>query len=285
MDMKKVATIIVTFNGEKWIKKCLETILESSCSSDIFVVDNCSTDNTISIVKDFPVHLEVLPKNEGFGFANNFILKKLTNLDYDYFFLINQDLYVEKNTLNQLVEFSENHPDYGIIAPIQFDGKGEKIDTNFQQYINLSEEKSSYYETSFCNAAAWLLKKNCLKKVGIFNENFQHYGEDRNYCERAKFHQFKIGIVKNTKVLHDRDQKMTTEKAIKLGKIKLLTIFLNPNKTKSESLTSGLINVFGISKYLFKKHRSYDAVFQLFPEYLRLFQKRDFLEQEKLKQK
>ena len=91
--MKKVATIIVTFNGEKWIQKCLETILESSYSSDVFVVDNCSTDQTVSIVTNFPVQLEVLPKNEGFGFANNFILKKLVNLDYDYFFLINQDLY------------------------------------------------------------------------------------------------------------------------------------------------------------------------------------------------
>ncbi len=283
--MKKVATIIVTFNGEKWIRKCLETLLESSYPSDIFVVDNYSTDNTISIVKDFPVQLEVLPKNEGFGFANNFILKKLATLDYVCFFLINQDLYVEKNTLNQLVEFSENNPDFGIIAPIQFDGKGEKIDTNFQQYIKLSEEKNSCYETPFCNAAAWLLTKNCVEKVGIFNENFQHYGEDRNYCERAKFHDFKIGIVKNTKVLHDRDQKMTTEKAIKLGKIKLLTIFLNPNKTKSESITSGFINVFGISKYLFKKYQSYDALFQLFPEYIRLFKKRDELEKEKLKQK
>ena len=283
--MKKIATIIVTFNGEKWIKKCLETLLESSYSSDIFVVDNCSTDQTISFVKDFPVQLEVLPNNEGFGFANNFMLRKLLKLDYDYFFLINQDLYVEKNSLKQLIDFSENHPDFGIIAPIQFDGKGEKIDTNFQQYIKLSKAIENYYETRFCNAAAWLLTKKCVQKVGIFNENFQHYGEDRNYCERAKFHQFKIAIVKNTKVLHDRDQKMTTEKAIKLAKIKLLTIFLNPNKTKSESLTSGLINVFGISKYLFKKHQSYNAVFQLFPEYFRLFKKRDFLEQEKLKQK
>lgn len=283
--MKKTATIIVTYNGEKWIGKCLQTILDSSCSSDVFVVDNCSTDQTVSIVKNFPVQLEVLSKNAGFGFANNFIFKKLVNLDYDYFFLINQDLYVEKNSLNQLVEFSEKNPDFGIIAPIQFDGKGEKMDNNFQQYIKLSKEKESYYETQFCNAAAWLLTKKCVEKVGIYNENFQHYGEDRNYCERAKFHQFKIGIVKDTKVLHDRDQKMTTEKAIKLAKIKLLTIFLDPNKTKSESMTSGLFNVFGISKYLFKNYNSFGAIFQLFPHFLRLLIDQTHLEKEKLKQK
>jgi GT2 family glycosyltransferase len=283
--MKKIATIIVTYNGEKWIQKCLDSVLNSTYSSDIYLVDNCSTDNTLAIVKEYSINFEALNTNSGFGFANNYALKKMLNSDYDYFFLMNQDLYLEENVLGKLISFAESHLEMGIIAPIQFDGNGEKIDANFQQYIKLSEEKENYFETSFCNAAAWLVSKSCIEKVGLFNPLFQHYGEDRNYCERAKFHDFKISIVKNTKVLHDRIQQMTTEKAIKLAKIKLLTIFLNPNKTKSESLTSGLINVFGISKYLFKKYRSYDAVFQLFPEYLRLLKDQTHLEKEKLKQK
>lgn len=287
--MKKIATIIVTYNGEKWIQKCLDSVLNSTYSSDIYLVDNCSTDNTLAIVKEYSkeysLTIEALNTNSGFGFANNYALKKLLSSDYDYFFLMNQDLYLEENVLGKLVSFAESHLEMGIIAPIQFDGKGKKIDTNFQQYIKLSEEKENYFETSFCNAAAWLVSKSCIEKVGLFNPIFQHYGEDRNYCERAKFHDFKIAIVKETKVLHDRNQKMTTEKAIKLAKIKLLTIFLNPNKTKSESMTSGLINVFGISKYLFKKYNSFGAVFQILPEYFRLYKRRNELELEKLKQK
>lgn len=283
--MKKIATIIVTYNGEKWIKKCLNSVVSSGYSTDIFVVDNYSTDQTLFIVKEFPVQLETLNFNAGFGYANNLALKKLQNSDYDYFFLINQDLYLEGNVLEKLVTFATSHPEMGIIAPIQYDGEGKNIDTNFKQYLNLSEEKENFYETNFCNAAAWLLTKECLQKVGLFNINFQHYGEDRNYCERAKYHQFKIAIVKDTKVLHDRTQKMTTEKAIKLAKIKLLTIFLNPNKTKSQSVTSGLINVFGISKFLLKKYNSYTSVFPLMKEYLILFKKRTELELEKNKQK
>lgn len=231
--MKNVATIIVTYNGERWIRKCLQTILESSHPSDIFVVDNCSTDSTVSIIEEFPVNFERLDFNAGFGFANNVVLKKLIAVDYEYFFLINQDLYVQKNTLAKLIDFAEKNPTTGIIAPIQYNGDGSEIDTNFRQYINLSQDHGSFYETGFCNAAAWLVKKNCLQKLGFFNENFKHYGEDRNYCERTKFHGFKIAIVKETKVLHDRIQKMTPEKALNLAKIKLLTIFLDPNKSKS----------------------------------------------------
>lgn len=283
--MKKIATIIVTYNGEKWIKKCLDSIVNSPYPTDIFVVDNCSTDQTLSIVKKFPVQIDALNFNSGFGYANNFALKKLMNSGYDYFFLINQDLYLESNVIEKLLNFSESNPEFGIIAPIQFDGEGKNIDTNFQQYIKLSEEKEYFYETSFCNAAAWLITKECLQKVGFFSAYFPHYGEDRNYCERANYHQFKIAIAKDTKVLHDRTQKMTTEKAIKLAKIKLLTIFLNPNKTKSQSITSGLINVFGIGKFLFKKYNSYTSIFELLKEYFVLFKKRNELEIEKNKQK
>lgn len=283
--MKKIATIIVTYNGEKWINRCLDSVLNSTYPSDIYVVDNCSDDHTLAIVKNYPVNLEVLHFNAGFGYANNLVLQKLMDSDYDFFFLMNQDIYLEKNSLKQIVDFSSNHPETGIIAPIQYDGEGQNIDANFQQYINLSIDKKNFYETTFCNAAAWLITKECLQKVGFFNSYFPHYGEDRNYCERAKYHDFKIAIVKETKVLHDRTQKMTPEKAIKLAKIKLLTIFLNPNKTKSQSITSGFINVFGISKYLFKKYSSYTAVFALLKEYFIRFKKRNELEFEKNKQK
>jgi len=283
--MKKTATIIVTYNGEKWIERCLASVVHSTYHSDLFVIDNSSTDRTLNLVKNFPLHLEKLDINAGFGFANNVALKKLENSDYDYFFLINQDVYLEENVLSKLVNFAQKHPEMGIIAPIQFDGTGKNIDANFQQYINLSEDKGDFYSTGFCNAAAWLVTKECLKKVGIFNPNFRHYGEDRNYCERAKYHNLGIAIVKDTKVLHDRSQKMTTEKAVKLAKIKLLTIFLNPNLSQSQSLISGFINVFGISKYLFRKYSSYTSVFALLKEYILHLKKRDHLEQEKNLQK
>lgn len=283
--MKKIATIIVTYNGEKWMNRCLDSVVKSTYPSDIFVVDNCSDDDTLAIVKKYPVNLQILPFNAGFGYANNSVLQKLMDSDYDYFFLMNQDIYLEENSLKQIVNFSSNHPETGIIAPIQYDGEGQNIDANFQQYIKLSKEHQTFYETTFCNAAAWLITKECLQKVELFNSYFPHYGEDRNYCERAKYHDFKIAIVKETKVLHDRTQKMSQEKALKLAKIKLLTIFLNPNKTKSQSITSGFINVIGISKYLFKKYNSYTAAFALFKEYLILFKKRTELELEKNKQK
>ena len=283
--MRKTATIIVTYNGEQWIEKCLRSVLSSQLASDIFVVDNASTDRTVQLVENFPVNIQRLENNEGFGFANNVALQQLMNVGYDYFFLINQDLYLTDDVLSRLIKFAENNPKMGIIAPIQFDGEGKKIDSNFQEYINHSEDEGDFYSANFCNAAAWLVTKACLKKVGLFHPYFRHYGEDRNFCERAKYHHFGIAILKDTKVLHDRAQKMSAEKAIKLAKIKLLTIFLDPNKTKTESQISALVNVFGISKYLFKKHKTLSPLYHLIIEYITLFRKRNELEAEKNMQK
>ncbi len=283
--MKKVATIIVTYNGKKWITKCLDSVFQSTFPTEIFLVDNASNDGTLELIKNYPLNLESLDFNAGFGFANNLVLQKLADSGFDYFFLINQDIYLEENTLENLVDFAENHPEMGIVAPIQFDGEGKNIDTNFQQYLKLSADKGNHYETRFCNAATWLITKDCLQKVGFFSEHFPHYGEDRNFCERAKYHNLGIAIGKETKVSHDRTQKMTTEKAVKLAKIKLLTIFLNPNKSKSESMISGFINVFGISKYLFRKYNSYTSIFELLKEYFVLLKKRNELEREKNLQK
>ncbi len=259
--MLKIATIIVTYNGEKWIENCISSISNSAYQSDVFLVDNASTDTTLSILnKEKCFEVISLKENSGFGFANNLALKKAMQMNYDYFFLINQDVYVEPETLTQLIGFAEENSAFGIVCPIQFNGKGSEIDFLFQNYISLAKDKNNYFEASFANAAAWLVSKKCIETVGLFHPLFNHYGEDKNYCNRTLFHGFKIGILKNTKVLHDRSQTQSLEKIIALSKIKLLTIFINPNFSNLRSILEGLKSVLGISKYIIKKYRTVAAL-------------------------
>ena len=56
-----VAVVIVTYNGQEVIEKCLSTLIESSdLLSNIIVVDNQSTDNTLSILEKFKDHIQLL---------------------------------------------------------------------------------------------------------------------------------------------------------------------------------------------------------------------------------
>lgn len=239
----KTISIIVTYNGEKWIRKCLESILSTNAPVDILVIDNQSTDNTQKIIKDnYPkVDLICSDQNLGFGKANNIGLKRALNEKYDYVFLLNQDAWIEKNTINELIEQHLKNPQYGILAPLQLNGDGSLIDSYFQQYtiapcrelitnLLINGELKDIYTVPFANAACWLLPKETLQKIGGFDPLFPHYGEDDDYVNRAKQHGIRIGLCPHSKVYHDREMRIKAfefKKEVNYSYIRLLADLKN----------------------------------------------------------
>ena len=66
-------------------------------------------------------------------------------------------------------------------------------------------------------AAHWLVPCAALKKIGLFEEKlFPLYGQDDDWCNRARYHGFKIGIVPSARAVHDRaERKEAKEKIVK----------------------------------------------------------------------
>ena len=57
-------------------------------------------------------------------------------------------------------------------------------------------------------AAHWLVSVSALRQIGLFNEDlFPFYGQDDNWCHRARYRGYKIGIVPNARAVHDRAQR------------------------------------------------------------------------------
>lgn len=204
--------IIVTYNGMTWLSKCLK-----SCESyKVIVVDNHSNDGTAAFIQqNFPkVVLLQQDTNLGFGAANNIGISYALNKGADYLFLLNQDAYLEQGTIEKLIQVHKINTDFGILSPIHFNGIGKQLDYNFSKYIkentNLQQDLSKHlynqevYELSFVNAAAWLLPRSTLEIIGGFDPIFHHYGEDVNYCHRVLYHHFKIGVVPEVYIYHDR---------------------------------------------------------------------------------
>lgn len=217
--MIKVFAIIVTYNGLTWIDKCISSLYASTLPLEILVIDNASTDLTVeNIEKKFPkVCIIRQDLNHGFGQANNIGLRKAYDMGADYVFLLNQDAWIESNTIENLVKIAEENKTFGILSPIHLNGSGSALDYNFSKYISPEKCKNLYsdiytgnikktpYEALFVNAAAWLISRNCLATVGGFNPLFFHYGEDDNYVHRLNFHGFKLGVVATTRIFHDRE--------------------------------------------------------------------------------
>lgn len=215
-----VKIIIVNYNSDKWIDRCLYSIDQAGLIEHTVIVDNASTDNSLLFIEqNFPqTDLIKLSSNIGFGQANNIGIKKAYEQGADYVFLMNQDVYITPETINQLVKIAKKNPDFGILSPIHLNGNGSELDFGFSNYIvPLKCEKlysdiflqnlAPLYELPFVNAAAWLLTRKCIEKVGGFSPSFYHYGEDDNYCQRVLFHSLKIGIVPEAVIFHDREKR------------------------------------------------------------------------------
>lgn len=207
-----ILIIIVTFNGQKFIKKCLEDIYNLP-QSEILIIDNNSNDKTIEIIENnYPkVHLIKNKENIGFGQANNIGLSYAIQNDFDFVLLLNQDTKIKNQTINALIENIKTYPKYGILSPLHF-FEENVLEKYFKYFIkanpilcndlNNNLFSKNVYDVPYINAAIWLLSRNCIEVVGGFNPSFYHYGEDDNYCHRVIYKGFKIGIVPSLKGFH-----------------------------------------------------------------------------------
>lgn len=249
-QLSSCCAIIVTYNGGQWIKECLESLLDGTAALHIYVVDNCSTDNTVSIVKSFPkVILKESETNLGFGGANNLALKEAYVAGHEYFFLVNQDTRVEGDTVEELVRQVESTNHNAIICPIQLDGVGKALDRVFESVLKKNQKKfpdhsallndfrsgnlAERYEVKIANAAFWMLNRKLLEKVGTFHPYFFHYGEDANYWDRARYLGFEMVVAGKALACHDKFYKSRRhQSASGFFEKELLKILLDPNKER-----------------------------------------------------
>jgi GT2 family glycosyltransferase len=212
-----VWAIIVCYNGGSLLRKCLESLLRSTTPVAVVVIDNGSTDGSIRLIqKEFPaIRLVLSPENLGFGRANNAGIQLALQGGAEHVFLLNQDAWVEPETLSHLIGLSRQHPDLGILSPVHLNADGSALDYGFANYLRADRcpgfisdlyvrHLQDYYILPFVNAAAWLLPRHSLEKVGGFNPVFFMYGEDMDLCHRVRFHGLRIGVVPRAVIYHAR---------------------------------------------------------------------------------
>ncbi|WP_425392913.1 glycosyltransferase family 2 protein [Ekhidna sp.] len=256
-------TIIVTYNGAKWIKNCLLTLFHSTYPTDIIIIDNGSKDDTVSILEEFTdkIHLIETGENLGFGGANNIGIKLALDHGYDYFFLLNQDTWVEPDTIQYLIDGMKEDEGYGILSPVHVNGQMNAFDRNFKKFVRrykkdnlpFSESELARHESpidvDFVNAAAWMITRKCIEVVGVFSPLFYHYAEDNNYCHRTLKHGFKIGIIKESLIYHDREYRNDSYSPTKDFERETVKSLSNPlkNRTLLQDFSIAILKILEIS--------------------------------------
>ena len=206
-------TIIVTYNAEQWIEACLDSLRDSTISSTVMVIDNCSQDSTVQLIRNRGDILTLrLERNLGFGRANNLGIAKALEVGANFVMLVNQDARVAPEMLEQLVLTAHENPDYGVFSPIHRTYDGQQMDGPFATYVkqtapeffaDLSMERMQpIYPVYFVPAALWLLRREAIEDVGGFDPAFFMYGEDDDLVQRFSHTRWKVGIVPQATGFH-----------------------------------------------------------------------------------
>lgn len=166
-NTKQLTIIIVTYNSEHIIGKCLEGLVHDAF--DIIVVDNASTDKTLEVVSKFPNVKIVNPqKNIGYGRAANLGFK---NSKTPYALLLNPDLKATPYQIQELLDSAKQHKNAVAFAPIV---------TKKTVY----DKTKPFEKVQWICGAAMLFNMKLLKKVGYFDENFFLFYEETDLCKR-----------------------------------------------------------------------------------------------------
>lgn len=206
----KVLVIIVTWNGMRWVDRCIGSVLASKTQADAFVVDNASSDGIADyIAANYPeVHLVRNTCNLGFSEANNMGFRYAMENGYDYVYLLNQDAWISPDTITVLAGVHAAHPEFGLLSPEQMCADGVTFNPVFEREVVASEKETDascgLYEVPFAPAAHWLVPVSTLRKIGLFATFLPIYGNDDDYCHRVLYHGLKTGVVRGCRVIHDK---------------------------------------------------------------------------------
>ncbi|MDD5147291.1 MAG: glycosyltransferase family 2 protein [Candidatus Daviesbacteria bacterium] len=221
----KIAIITVNYNGKKDTLELLRSfsILPTTNYQLLtIVVDNASSDGSVSeIKKSFP-ETDILQTGENLGFSGGYN----KGLDYaniwgaDYFLLINNDCLIkDPNLISELVKIAQSDPKIGLVSPKIYFAKGFEFQKGRYQEEDLGKviwyaggqfdwdnivsihrgidevDKGQYDDVSeveFISGACVLIKKEVIERIGLFDEKYFLYFEDGDFIKRARDDGFKI---------------------------------------------------------------------------------------------
>jgi len=216
--------VILTFNGGAAAVRCLESVRASSLDNlRVQVVDNASTDDTVTRIKAaFPgQEVTVNSRNLGFGAGCNVGIKTALGRGADYILLLNQDTLIETDAAAKLISFMEGHPAAGICAAKTLsmqpmpDGSPKLLYAGaFRGALPLRQRvpgieradpggQTSPIPVDYAWGHGMLLRADTIRRVGAFDPAFFMYWEDLDLSTRVRQAGQEIWCVRAAVMWHD----------------------------------------------------------------------------------
>lgn len=219
-----VAIILLNWNGYNDTYECLKSLESLDCNDfHVFLVDNASTDGSYQrLVEDnqsgqFRVKVTCIQSGANLGCAggNNVGIKAAYEQGYEYFWMLNNDTYVDRKALSALMDVIEADDQIGIVGSkiyfadtklLWFAGGEVNPYAGTSRNIGINEEDRGQYdelsEVDFIVGCSMLFRRELIKEIGFLEEDYFIYYEDTDWNVRAKKHGWKIMYVPKSIIYH-----------------------------------------------------------------------------------
>ncbi len=228
-NKSSLAVVIISFNVRKLLKECLESVYRETKRTrlDVWVIDNHSRDDSVQMLKEsFPqVHLIENEENLGFTRANNQAIAKCQS---DLILLLNPDTLIQDGALDKMVQFMEEHPDVGVsgcrvlnedgslqlacrrsvpspaVAFYRLSGLSRLFPNSkaMARYNLTYLDPDKPHEVDAVSGAFLLIRKQVVDQIGMLDEDFWIFGEDIDWCIRAKKTGWKVMYYPDARIVH-----------------------------------------------------------------------------------
>ncbi len=235
LEKKIITYVVLTWNSERFISACLDSIFSvHSFINRVIVVDNGSKDDTVKILNFWKN--KTLPENNSFSViqnSKNMGTTRSRNAGIraadpytDYFCILDSDTVINEEAVWKLISVLERDPRNGITGPEMHNQQGKKFVTarkisdgvikfckacpvrKIQKYGEKREnydfsDNAEFYPVGQLISACWMVKPQVFRKAGLLDEKIFYSPEDVEFCIRAWLNGFRVLFCPQAKIIHD----------------------------------------------------------------------------------
>ncbi|GIV28411.1 MAG: glycosyl transferase family 2 [Bacteroidia bacterium] len=219
--MPSVAICILNYNGLSLLQHYLPIVTQHHQPKDIYIIDNCSTDECVSWIQKHYPEIHIIQNTENLGFAKGYN-EGLKHIQADYYVLMNNDIRTTPNWLEPIIQWMELHPEVAVTMPKLLDDKtpekfeyagacGGFIDIlgypfcRGRIFLSLEKDENQYdniQEIFWATGACMVIKSKIFWEVGGFDDDFFAHMEEIDLCWRIKNIGYKIFVLPFSSVYH-----------------------------------------------------------------------------------
>ena len=221
MKDKKIAVVLLNWNGAKLLEQFLPSVVAYSDKANIYVADNASTDHSIQVIQEQFPSVTIIQNDVNYGFANGYNIA-LKNVEEEYYALVNSDIEVTENWLSPILSIFDTEPEIAIIQPKILDYKNK---CNFEyagaaggfidkygfpfcrgRIFETIEKDNHQYdderEIFWASGACLFIRKEVYRNLNGFDGDFFAHQEEIDLCWRAFNLGYKVKYTYKSVVYH-----------------------------------------------------------------------------------